>query len=339
MLSNRISKLIAILLATAVILAGCTFDPGSPPLAEAGHDNTNERGSDSAVPENGMLSWPELVPVDLKGGKLRVVATTSIIGDVAAQVGGDAIELTTLMAPGLDPHSYEPSARALTAVANAHLIIINGWDLEEGLIATLESAAGNTPMVPISANIKPRMLDGGFDPHVWLDPHQAVQWTENLKNVFSGLNPANADIYAGNAAAYRQQLADLIAWYDEKMGAIPADGRQLVTNHDALGYLAQAYGFEVIGTVIPAASTLAEPSASGLTDLVAAMTAAQSCTIFTETTANDQLAQAAAAELTYCDNVNVVPLYTGALGLPGSGADTYIGMMRANLEAITAVLP
>lgn len=326
------------MMVTAVLLAGCASE------------KTSESSPDNDHQDDLMLVLPELTPPDLKGGKLRVVATTSIIGDVVAQVGGDAIELTTLIAPGQDPHGFNPTAQDLTAVTDAHVIIINGWDLEEGLIATLQNVAGDKPLIPISAGIMPLTLEGehergdghadqGVDPHVWLDPHQVVQWVTNLHAIFSALDPANADRYGANADRYRQQVADLITLYDEQLGQIPADGRQLITNHDALGYFARAYDFEVIGTVIPAASTLAEPSASGLADLVAAMTAAGSCTIFTETTANDQLAQAAAAELAHCESVNIVPLYTGSLGMPGSGADTYISMMETNLEAMTAVLP
>ncbi len=329
MRQNRCCKCLMLILAMAVFLIGCADDESA---------NTGA-SQDAAAPAPSMLLWPDLTPLDLDGGKLRVVATTSIIGDVTANVGGDAIELTTLMPPGQDPHGYVPAAQDLTAVADAHVIILNGWGLEEGLIATLQNIAGDAPLVPISARIPPLNGERGVDPHTWLDPHNVVQWTDNLKSLLSDLDPANADLYAANADAYRAELADLIALYDEQIGAIPMDGRLLVTNHNSLGYLAQAYRFEVIATVLPSASALAEPSASSLTDLVATMTEAGVCAIFTETTANDQLAQAAAAELARCESVAVTPLYTGALGLPDSGAETYIKMMESNLAAITAVLP
>jgi zinc/manganese transport system substrate-binding protein len=117
------------------------------------------------------LSLPELAPVALAAGeKLRVVATTSIIGDVVAQVGGEAIELTVLMGPGQDPHSYAPSAAQLTAVARAHVIFVNGWDLEERLLRDLENISeGLAPLVPVSAYVEP--LEYGEDGHHHDDDH------------------------------------------------------------------------------------------------------------------------------------------------------------------------
>lgn len=291
------------------------------------HDHSNE---------GGVLALPALAPINLDGGKLQVVATTSIIGDVAAQVGGDLIELTTLMGPGQDPHSYEPGARELTAVAHAHIILINGWDLEEGLLRSLTNIGDAVPFAPVSAGIQPRQFakTGAADPHVWLDPHNVVTWTDNIQTAFSALDPANAAAYAANAAAYKARLTDLMTYADEQLSAIPAAQRKLVTNHGAFGYFADRYDFQVVGTVLPAFSSLAEPSASELSALVQTMRDENVCAIFAETTANDQLAQSVAAELDTCTAVQVLPLYTGALGPIGSGADSYIGMIRANIDMI-----
>jgi ABC-type Zn uptake system ZnuABC Zn-binding protein ZnuA len=112
----------------------------------------------------------------------------------------------------------------------------------------------------------------------------------------------------------------------------------MVTNHESLGYLAHAYDLDVLGTVLPAASTMAEPSASDLAALIEEMNAHSLCTIFSETTISDKLAQAVAAELTGCDQVSVRPVYTGAIGPAGSGADSYIGMFRHNVDTIVAGL-
>lgn len=303
-----------------------------------------------------MLTLPELAAAELNGEPLRVVATTSIIGDVLAQVGGDAIALTVLMGPGQDPHSYTPAARDLTAVADAHVIFINGWNLEEGLVGDLESIGESVPVVPISANIAPLAFaedehadeehadeeaehhHSGADPHVWFSIHSVEHWVENAVQILSQLDPANAATFATNAAAYQESLADLESYAETQLAVIPMEKRFLVTNHDAFGYLARDYGFTVLGTVIPSTSTLAEPSASDLADLIAVMEEHNVCTIFTETTLNDALAQTVAAELDGCDNVLVLKLYTGALGPAGSGADSYIGMFRANIDAIVAGL-
>lgn len=298
-----------------------------------------------------VLELPVVEPVDLQGGKLRVVTTTSIIGDVVAQVGGEVIDLTTLMGAGQDPHSYQPGARELTAVADAHVIFVNGWDLEEALLSDLANIGEEVTMVPVSAHITPLAFSQpgaeqddeghghtGADPHVWFSVHNIEQWTKNISLVLSELDPANAKLYEDNAMAYLAELAELEAYVETSLEAIPSTNRFLVTNHGSFSYFAQAYDFQVVGTVIPGLSTLAEPSASDLIDLVAVMQEYQVCTIFTETTISDQLAQVVAEELSSCEAVQVLPLYTGSLGLAGSGANSYLGLMRTNVDTIVAGL-
>lgn len=294
--------------------------------------------------DDNVLPLPELTAADLNGRSLKVIATTSIIGDVVAQVGGDAIELTTLIQPGQDPHSYEPGAQELTAVSDADIIFVNGWDLEETLAANLESIGKDVPIVPVSANIQPLAFDSGdhdhssVDPHTWFDVQNVGQWVENIETSFSQLDSDNAEAYARNADTYQAQLNELDAYAQAELGGIPPEKRFLVTNHDALGYLAHAYGLEVVGTVIPGSSTLAEPSARDIADLISTMDEHDICTIFTETTISDTLAKTTAAELNECDTINVIPLYTGALSPTGSNADNYIGMVQANIDAIVTGL-
>lgn len=305
------------------------------------------QGSPAAGLDQALLVMPQLEPADLDGGKLRVVATTSIIGDVVARVGGEAIELQQLMEPGQDPHSYQPSAGDLTGAAQAGVIFINGWDLEEGLANDLATVAAGTPLIPVSAGIKPLAFTSRdedepgrhkVDPHVWLDPHLVKSWTSNIARALVELDPANALVYEANAAAYLSELDQLIAYVDEQLAAIPEAQRTLVTSHDSFGYFAGRYGFNVVGTVLPSGSTLAEPSASQLAELVGVMEAVGVCTIFSETTANEELAIAVAAELNSCQEVKVVPLYTGALGPAGSHAGSYIDMMKVNVDTIVANL-
>lgn len=312
---------------TTLALAGCTQTTGETAVSPT-TETTNPT----------ILLLPDLTDAALNGRSLKVIATTSIIGDVVAQVGGEAIELTTLIQPGQDPHSYEPGAQDLTAVAAADIIFVNGWDLEETLVQNLESIGKNVPIVPVAANIQPLAFDGGehgnVDPHTWFNIQNVAQWTTNIENSLSQRDPAHAESYASNAAAYREQLAELETYAKAELSSIPPEKRFLITNHDALGYLAEAYGLQVLGTVIPGSSTLAEPSAREIADLIATMNDHDICTIFTETTISDALAQTTAAELTNCDTINIIPLYTGSLGATGSGADSYIGMFQANVEAI-----
>jgi ABC-type Zn uptake system ZnuABC Zn-binding protein ZnuA len=320
---------------------------------------SSEHAEDHAHGEAGMLALPELREADLDGAPLRVVATTSIIGDVVARVGGNAIELTTLIGPGQDPHSYEPAAQDMVAVSRAHVSFVNGWDLEEALVQNLEDVGEDVPIVPVSANIEPlafggRDFDGedaqgeqnlghdedehshqeGADPHTWFSIPNVEQWVENVERILSDLDPANARTYEGNAVAYRAELEELEAYVKAQLASIPPEKRVMVTNHDSFGYLAHEYDLEILGTVIPAASSMAEPSASDLAELIAAMREHGVCTLFTEATVSDKLAQMVAGELEGCEQVQVLKLYTGAVGPAGSGEDSYVGMMRYNVDTI-----
>ncbi len=349
---NLQNCLIACLLLTGFLL-GCRGNTQNEPEASSDitdADTNHEDHEDDEEHEDhehtaaGILALPQLAPVDLGAGKLRVIATTSIIGDVVAQVGGSAIDLTTLMGPGQDPHSYEPGARELTAVADAHLIFINGWDLEEGLTDVLETIGENNLIVPVSANIDPLSMPPnsqgivGADPHVWVSTHSVEQWVENISVVLSTLDSGNTAVYTANADRYLGELANLDDYAQEQLAAIPADQRVLVTNHRAFSYFARDYEFEMLGTVIPGLSSLSEPSADDLADLIGKMESRSICTIFTETTVSDQLAQVVADELASCADVQVLPLYTGSLGPEGSGIDSYIGMMQFNVDTIAAGL-
>lgn len=334
----RIVQVVAVGLALALV-GGCQRDG----VREGGAGEGNE----VEMVEEARLELPQLAPVESDDGRaLQVVATTSIIGDVVGQVGGDALELTTLMGPGQDPHSYEPSTADLTQVAEADVIFINGWDLEEGLVDDLETIAGEAPLVPISANITPLAFGEhekdeeeahgheDADPHVWLDPQLVMQWVQNVEMVLSRLDPERAELYEANAAAYGEALAALDARMEEELDQIAPERRKLVTNHDSLAYFARRFNFEIVGTVIPGASTLSEPSARALAALVERMREEGVCTIFAETTANARLAETVAAELEGCEEVQVLSLYTGALGEAGSGAESYLGMMEENLGVV-----
>jgi len=338
--NNRILS-VTLLIMTSWLLSSCQTRAEQAAAPGTGQTTPTE--------ELHSLPLPSLKAAGLDGDKLRVVATTSIIGDVVSHIGGDAIDLVTLMDPGQDPHSYEPSVGDLAVAADAHLILVNGWDLEEGLIDDLANVAEDAVLVPVSANITPLAFgqnvpvtsdhqDGQADPHTWLDPHLVRQWVFNLEEVLTQLDPENASIYHDQSQTYLGELDQLVEYYDEIVATIPLERRKVVTNHDSFAYFADQYDFEIIGTVVPAASTLAEPSATELADLVQIMEREEVCSIFSETTANDRLALAVADELPGCEQVEIISLYTGSLGVSGSPADNYLGMMRANIDAISAAI-
>ena len=351
---HRYPWLVSSLLVFGLIVSGCDGSKTQEEIAArdaiSAQSETDESAPASAVASGHeheqdadaeMILLPELEAVELKGELLRVVASTSIIGDVVAQVGGEAIALTILMGPGEDPHSYKPGAQDLTAVADAHVIFVNGWDLEEGLAHDLEVIGEDVPIVAISAYVEPLTFGEGApahhrsaDPHVWFSIPNVVQWVENAERVLGDLDPANADTYARNTEAYLVELKALDEYIRSQVERIPEGSRLLVTNHEAFGYFAHEYGFAVLGTVIPGASTLAEPSARELAGLIEELKEHDVCTIFAETSASDKLARTVAGELDECSSVRVLELFTGAIGPHGSNADSYLGMLRANVDAI-----
>ncbi|HEY75917.1 MAG TPA: zinc ABC transporter substrate-binding protein [Thermoflexia bacterium] len=280
---------------------------------------------------------PTLTPVPLaEGERLRVVATTTVVGDVVAQVGGEAIDLTVLLQPGEDPHSYHPRPSDLTAVAEAHVLFVNGLGLEAFLDETLRNAGGDRPVVSVSEGITPRRHPRNPDQpdsHVWFDVRNVMVWVDNIEAALSTLDPANADLYGANAAAYREELEALDEWIVEQVATVPEENRKLVTNHPAFGYFADRYGFEQVGTVYPV-SPSAEPSAQDIAQLEEAIRQYGVPAVFAENTVNPALAQQVAQDT----GVALVPLYTGSLGGPGSGVESYIDLMRYDVEAIVSAL-
>ena len=270
-------------------------------------------------------------------GRLRVVATTTILGDVTQNVAGDAAAVDVLLPIGADPHDYQPSAQQIAAVQEADLVVANGLLLEEALLDVLDNAADDgANVVTVADQLDPLPFGDGTraDPHVWMDP---VRMTDAARLIAGELAAIDDTVdWAANAEAYAAALETAHEEIEGLLAPIEAQQRRLVTNHDALGYFAARYGFEVIGTVIPGGATLAEPSSSELAELVASIEREGVRAIFAETTEAPQLAEAVAAEAG--EQVAVVELYTGSLGEPGSDADTLIGMLVTNARRIAEAL-
>ena len=175
---------------------------------------------------------------------------------------------------------------------------------------------------------------GPHDPHFWFDPIRVKIAVNEIAERLAAIDPANADLYLQNAADYGQELDELHAWTQEQVSMVPPERRFLVTSHDSLSYFANLYGFEVVGLVIPSLSTDVEPSAEHIAGLVDVIREYNVPAVFGETTVGDKLAQAVARET----GATVVQLYSGSLGAEGSGADTYLGMARSNVENIVGAL-
>ncbi len=265
---------------------------------------------------------------------VTVVVTTNVLGDVVAAVAGDDATVEVLLPPGADPHDYEPSARQAAAIEGADLVVANGLGLEEGLADVLANADRLLEIAPAVDPLPFRTVASGpSDPHVWMDPLRMATAARLVAAELTDLAPAvdwsaGAEAYVAEMAAVDRDIAAILA-------PIPPERRKLVTNHDSLGYFADRYGFEVIGTVIPGGATLAEPSSAGLAELVAAIEREGVPAIFAETTEPATLAEALAAEV---GGVVVVELYSGSLGEPGSDAGTLAGVLRVDAARIAEAL-
>ena len=175
---------------------------------------------------------------------------------------------------------------------------------------------------------------GAFDPHFWFDPIRVKIAVNEMAARLSALDPDNASVYYVNAAEYGKELDDLHAWIQEHVEMVPPERRLLVTSHDSLGYLAGAYGFKVVGLVIPSLAPDVEPSAEHVSEVIEAVRENNVPAVFGETTVSDRLAQTIALET----GAELVQLYSGSMDVEGSGADTYLGMVRSNVERIVEAL-
>lgn len=268
-----------------------------------------------------------------------VIATTSIWADITSSITcDDGIEVRALLPDGADPHSYEPSFADRDALDAADLIVTNGLGLEQRLADTLESSdPGGTRTFVAGDHVEPRRSDehgdGPFDPHFWLDPTKVADTIAPLGDALVAAG-ADADLVRRCAEAFVGDLGDLDAEITAALAAIPDDRRILVTNHDALGYFADRYDFEILGSVLPSTSTLAEASQRELDELAQAITDAGVPAIFAENLEVVDDAQVLGDRL----RVDVVSLYTDSLGDADSGASTYADMLRTDAAAIADAL-
>ena len=283
-------------------------------------------------------------------GKLKVLATTSIVSNVVSLVGGEEIETTTLLPLGSDPHGFEPTPQDMTKILDADVIFANGAGLEEFLDNLIESAGAQNKVVYVSRGIELRRLENqpsqegttdieeddqvGGDPHTWVDPNNVMIWVHNIKDTLSELDPQDAEYYQVNSEKYEGSLKELDTWIREQVADIPEANRKIVSDHNLLGYFADQYGFEQVGAVIPSYSTLAEPSASELAELEDIVKELGVKAVFVGNTVNPSLATRVAEDT----GTNLVFIYSGSLTEPGGEAGSYIDYMRYNVQTIVEAL-
>ncbi len=322
---------------TVGVLAGCT--PSAP-----------QNSAPSAVPSGSPAS---LGP--------KVVATTSVLCDLAKQVAQTTVNLTCLVQAGEDPHTYSPKPEDRRAIDDAALVLYAGYDFEPSLVKLIKASPSQAPKIAVHevAVPKPLLAEGEHDhnhgaeptkadpksaesgktggeekvpdPHVWNNAQNGVRMVEVIQAQLEKVAPANATLYAKNAQAIRDRLTQLDRWIKDQLATIPAATRTLITTHDALGYYSAAYGIPIEGA-LQGLSTEEEPTASRLKELVDEIKATRVPTVFAEVTANPKLITAVAKEAKV--KVSEQELYADGLGAPGSTGDTYEKMLMANTQAI-----
>lgn len=305
-----IPRVCAVALAGTFLLAACSSSDSTP---------------DASTPE---------AP---SGSAAQIVVSTSILGDIVgdiAECAGGTVSV--LMPPGTDPHDFAPSSEQVAQMVTADMVVVNGLGLEPGLDGAVETAtADGATVLDVGSRLEPLVAeDGSTDPHFWLDMARTSKAAALIGDELSAVTGEST--YAQCGSDVSAAIAAAGAEVATTLASVPAEKRVLVTDHESLGYLADAYGYRIIGTVIPAATTLAEPSSAELAELAAAIRAAGVPAIFADSNQPTELSQAVAAEAG--TDVAIVPLYVESLGAPGSAASTYIGLMTENARLIAEAL-
>jgi zinc/manganese transport system substrate-binding protein len=270
--------------------------------------------------------------------KLKVLATFSILGDLVKNVGGDRVEVATLVGPNSDAHVYAPAPADARKVADAKVVIVNGLGYE-GWMSRLAKASGSkAPVVVASKGVKERKAAGGHghggaDPHAWQSVANAKIYVANIRDALIAADPAGKAAYEANAAVYLGKLDALDQEVKAAVAAIPADRRKIISTHDAFGYFQQAYGVEFIAP--QGVSTEAEPSARDVARIITQVKKQKIPAVFLENITDarmmERIAQESGARIGG-------KLYSDALTDAKGEAPTYLDMMRHNIKQISAAL-
>jgi zinc/manganese transport system substrate-binding protein len=288
----------------------------------------------------GLATWVMTAAPAHAQDKVRVVATFSILADLAKNVGGDAVEVASLVGPNGDAHAYAPSPADAKRLADARLVLVNGLGFE-GWIDRLVKASGTKAQVAAaSKGVKPRQMKdehghdhGTSDPHAWQSVANVKLYVANIRDALVKADPAAKPTYEANAAAYLAKLDALDADIKATIAAIPAARRKIITTHDAFGYFAAAYGVQFIAP--QGVSTEAEVSARDVSRIVRQIKAQKIPAVFMENVTDSRLMRRIAEE----SGAKIGgKLYSDALSEPSGPAPTYIDMMRNNLKQFSAAL-
>lgn len=278
-------------------------------------------------------------------GKLNVVTTTGMIADLARNIGGDHVEVSSLMGPGVDPHLYKASEGDVQLLQGADIIFYNGLHLEAQMGEVLERLNEfGIRTVAVADKVDPSLLQsppefaGNYDPHIWFDVTLWIQAAEQVKESLAEVDPDNAATYEANAEAYLAELEELHQYVLDQANSIPAEQRVLITAHDAFNYFGRAYGFEVRG--LQGISTEAQAGTADVKALADFIVEMQIPAIFVESSVPQRNVEAvqAAVQAQGFDVKIGGSLFSDAMGTEGTPEGTYVGMVRHNIDTIVNAL-
>jgi zinc/manganese transport system substrate-binding protein len=265
--------------------------------------------------------------------RLNVVASFSILGDFVKNVGGERVDVTTLVGPDGDVHVYAPAPADARKVADARLLVINGLGLEGWLPRLLQASGGKAPIIVATRGIAPLKLGSDADPHAWQSVENAKKYVANIRDALAAADPADAEVFRKQAEAYLAKLDALDREVRQAVKQIPENHRKVISTHDAFGYFAAAYGIRFIAPL--GVSTESEASARDIAGIITQIKTEKIPAVFLENISDPRLIRRISAETgARVGGTLISDSLTGEKG----DAPTYIDMVRHNIKALTSAL-
>jgi len=281
----------------------------------------------------GLLLTPADAQDQSRQAPLKVVASFSILGDFVKNVGGERVEVTTLVGADGDVHVYTPTPADVRKVTEAKLLVVNGFGLEGWLPRLLQAAGGKASIVTATKGIVPLRLGSDGDPHAWQSVANARQYVANIREALAAAAPSDADYFDRQTQAYLAKLEALEGEVRQAVGRIPESRRAVISTHDAFGYFAARYGIRFVAPI--GVSTESEASARDIADIIAQVKAARIPAVFLERISDPRLMRRISAETGARIGGT---LYSDALTDEKGDAPTYIDMVRHNIKTLASAL-
>lgn len=276
--------------------------------------------------------------------KLNIVATTGMVGDAALNIGGDLVEVRSLMGPGVDPHAYRQTRTDIVALAKADLVLWNGLYLEAQMEEFLLELGQDKPVLAVAEAVPENLLighpdyKGRFDPHLWMNPDLWSRVVVKIRDALTELRPEGEATFNANADAYLESLRKLARYNKDVLSSVPAESRVLLTAHDAFNYFGHKYGFKVVG--VQGISTESEAGLRRIAELVDMLVESNVKAIFVESSVSDRNIRALVEGAAARGHEVVIggELFSDAMGEPGTYEGTYLGMIDHNVTVISRAL-